>query len=597
MNPLGVLVDSVVSAFSPSSAVRRQHARQVLRTYSGAESNRLTAQTKPRNLAADTELAGPYGADALRAWGRQLVRDNAYAWGVVDTIVSSVVGCGITAQSIFETPEGEDVEDVNWQRDAKFAAWSEVCDVNGQYTFAEMQRMAQREIVEAGEVLIHMVPTRSKEYRGISRPVPLALELVEADRLAAEKDTYTIARDGGKRIVRGVEIDELGKPVAYWIYRDHPNAPYAWNRTPERIPADRILHLFRRDRIGQSRGVSWFAPVTSWLRDLGVYVDNELQASAVSSCFGVAIKTETPPGGLLSDNGDTSDANGNRYEYLEPGQIMHLAPNESIEDFNPSRPNSGSEPWISLMLRGIAVGTGLSYEVVARDYSKTNYSSSRTSQLEDRRRFRVWQQYLVNHMCQPIWDRFCEQAALSGDRDFPTTAELLDDRRRYAAVEWQTPTWEWVDPQNEQQASEASINGLQSTYQDELGKRGYSWRKVFYQRAKEEQLKRDLGLATLDEKELATRSTANDAIDSEESPVPASQPTGEMAGLSTLQFRRNSKAIFETLDKLASGEMTETQARVFLASVGMAESSVDALIADASDGTIDTEELQEAADG
>ena len=93
---------------------------------------------------------------------------------------------------------------------------------------------------------------------------------------------------------------------------------------------------------------------------------------------------------------------------------MRLRPNESIEAANPGRPNSASEPWISLMLRGIAVGTGLSYEIVARDYSKTSYSSSRTSQLEDRRRFRRWQHYLLNHFCQPIWDAFCDAAAISG---------------------------------------------------------------------------------------------------------------------------------------------------------------------------------------
>ena len=135
--------------------------------------------------------------------------------------------------------------------------------------------------------------------------------------------------------------------------------------------------------------MTWFAPVVSWLRDLGVYVENELQASAVASCFGVAIKTEGSCPGLSGESTepDSVDDNGNSFEYLEPAMVARLRPGESIESINPGRPNSASEPWINLMLRGIAVGTGLSYEVVARDYSKTNYSSSRTSQLEDRRRF------------------------------------------------------------------------------------------------------------------------------------------------------------------------------------------------------------------
>ena len=185
---IGKALDSFIGALSPQWGVKRTKARKLMRAYAGAESNRLTNNARPKNQAADSELMGPYGADALRAWSRKLVRDNAYAWGVVDTIVSSVVGCGMTAQSMMETDDGVDVEDVNFLRDDSWDRWTDVCDINGQYTFVEMQRMAQREIVEAGEVLIHMVTTPAKEFRGISRPVPFALELVEADRLAADKD-------------------------------------------------------------------------------------------------------------------------------------------------------------------------------------------------------------------------------------------------------------------------------------------------------------------------------------------------------------------------------------------------------------------------
>ena len=550
-----------------------------MRAYAGAESSRLTNHAKPKNQAADSELAGPFGADSLRAWSRKLVRDNAYAWGVVDTIVSSVVGCGITVQSMVEESDGSDIEDVNWLRDETWQRWCEVCDINGQYTFDEMQRMAQREIVEAGEVLIHMVTTRGKEYRGISRPVPFALELVEADRLAADKDTYAIARDGGKRIVRGVELDELGKPIAYWIYPQHPNAPQGWNREPVRIEAKNIRHLFRRDRVGQSRGVTWFAPVMSWIRDLGVYVDNELQASAVASCFGVAIKTEGSFPGLSGESteADTVDDNGNTFEYLEPAMVARLRPGESIESINPGRPNSASEPWINLMLRGIAVGTGLSYEVVARDYSKTNYSSSRTSQLEDRRRYRCWQRYLINHLCQPVRDRFTESAALAGVKHFPRMSELLDDRRAADPVEWQTPEWEWVDPQNEQAASQASIDGLQSTYQVELGSRGRNWRQVFHQRAKEESLKRQLGLVTLEEAKVDAKTEA----------APMATGSGEMADMGRRQFQNNRKAIEDLLNEFIAGVTSEAKVRTFLSGLGLGDAMIAELIKDASDGSLD----------
>lgn len=591
---IGSTLDKIIGIFSPQTAVRRTQQRRALeRMYSGAEASRLTNNKKPKNQSADSELLGPFGADSLRAWSRQLVRDNAYAWGVVDTIVSSVVGCGITAQSQVETPEGTDIEDVNDLRDKVWQEWCEVADVNGRLNFYEIQQLAQREMVEAGEVLIHIVKTPSKKYRGIYRPVPLALELIECDRLASDRDTYKINRGTGNKIIRGVELDDLGKPLAYWIYPEHPNGPYATRAIPERIDASEIIHLYRVDRIGQSRGVSWFAPVLSWLRDLGVYVDNEIQTSAVASCFGVVVKTKGRAGsGLMpSTDDDTTDSNGNRLEYIEPAMISYLNEGEDIECINPGRPNVNAEPWINLMLRGISVGTGLSYEVVSRNYSGTSYSSSRTSMLEDRRRFRRWQKYLVQHMCQPIWDAFCDQASTAGVDGFPSMTDILDDRRASTAVEWQTPAWEWVDPQSEQAASDAALNSFQSTYQDELGQRGKSWRNVFYQRAKEEKLKRQLGLVTADMANVdSTQAEAQQLAASSANPTGApNQPAGEMADMSRLQWGRNRKAIEDILAEFIAGTASETKSKVFLQSLGLTEATANMLLSDAADGTVDTD--------
>jgi lambda family phage portal protein len=444
-----------------------------------------------------------------------LVRDNAYAWNVVDTIVSNVVGDGITAQSTYETPEGEDVEDVNDIRDKTFAEWCEVADINGELTFAEIQILAQREMVEAGEVLIRKISTPNKTYKGITRPVPFALELIEADRISMERDTFAtrINKENGNRVIRGVELDDKGKPVAYWIYPEHPNSPYTvQNQVPERINASEIIHLYRKDRVGQTRGVTWFAPVMSWMRDLGVYVDNEIQASAVASCFGVAIKSDMPIGSLMPPNGeDTTDTSGNSLEYLEPAMVVRLRPGESVESINPGRPNSASEPWINLMLRGICAGTGTNYEAIAKDFSKTSYSSSRSSKLEDRPRYKRGQNYMVHHCCLPVWDEFCNAAARAGLDSFPTSTELLEDRRKVAPVEWQLPEQEWVDPMSEQQAAESSLSSYTDTYQNVLGSRGLSFRSVFYQRAKEERLRMKLRLLTPEEKtaEMMAAQTAN----------------------------------------------------------------------------------------
>jgi hypothetical protein len=161
-------------------------------------------------------------------------------------------------------------------------------------------------------------------------------------------------------------------------------------------------------------------------------------------------------------------------------------------------------------------------------------------------------------------------------------------------VEWQTPAWEWVDPQSEQAASDSALNSFQSTYQDELGQRGKHWKNVFYQRAKEEKLKRQLGLVTADMANVdATQAEGQQMAAASAMPQPgqqqAGQPAGEMSDMSRLQWGRNRKAIEDILAEFIAGTASETKSKVFLQSLGLTEATAQMLLADASDGTVDTD--------
>jgi lambda family phage portal protein len=300
---------------------------------------------------------------------------------------------------------------------------------------------------------------------------------------------------------RGVEIDALGRPVAYYIYPYHPNDINGMWSTPQRVPAEECLHLYKAERIGQTRGISMLAPVVSWLRQLGYYVDNELQASAVASCFSVAIKTlgGGADGSILpSSSADTADTDGNTFEFIQPGMVARLLPGEEVETINPGRPNSAADAWINLILRSIAVGSGLSYERLARDYTQTNYSSARSSDLEDRKQFYMEQDWLCYHLCDPIYERFMETAVMEGKLPISSN-DLIEDYHGVIEHKNQSPGWEWVDQLKEQQASASALESNLTTLRDECGKRGSDWREVLEQRAKEKQLIDSLGLTPVEE--------------------------------------------------------------------------------------------------
>lgn len=496
---IGELVDSFVSVFSPQSAARRARARAVYRqmskrSYEAARQDRTTSAWNAKNLSADAAMLGK--AEIVRDRARDLVRNNAYARGALDAIVANVVGCGIIPRPALADDKQNEKISTAWNR------WCEQADVTGRLHFYEMQAIVLRELIEAGEDLVHFVSDSDR-----FRVSPLALELIESERIATDRDTAMIQKrpDSGNEIRRGVELNSAGKAVGYWLYPSAPNGIYNITTISERLDAKDVLHLYRQDRIGQTRGVSWLAPAVLWLRDLGIYVENELQASAVASCFGVVITTVDSGdswGDLQTPDGeDSADSNDNPFTRLQPGLVSHLMPGESIETVNPTRPNAAADPWIALILRSISVGMGLSYELVSRDYSRTNYSSNRASALEDRRRFRPIQKFLIWHLCQPVYREFFASCVMKGVDGFPEPIEFVQDPNAWLRVNWRTPGWEWVDPYKEVMAAKVAVDELFASHGDIIESSfGGDLRETWGELAQENTLRTQLKLVKAEEK-------------------------------------------------------------------------------------------------
>lgn len=450
----------------------------VERGYDAASKTRINVNWSTANRSADLELFSD--ADVTRGRARDLVRNNAYARGVQRAIVRNVVNTGIRPQARVEFGSGRPHQTFNDAAEKLFDKWQKQADVTGRLSFYEMQRLIVSEVVEAGECLVRFVRSSDR-----SRSLPLALELIEADRLATDHDFMLNRRSAnGNEIRRGVEINSEGVPVAYWLYPRHPNDLNAlWTR-PERFPAGEFLHLFIQERIGQTRGVSHFAPIVRWAHGLHRYVDHEMIAAEVASCFSVAIKTIDGSGGIATPSGeDSSDDDGNTFSHLQAGLVARLLPDEEVQVINPGRSQSESAVFLQMMQRSMAIGTGLSYERLTRDYSQTNFSSNRASDLEDRREFRPMQDWLICNLCIPVWLRFMGWAVRTGANGFPNDTAFMTQFDRWTSHVWQPRGWEWVDPAKEAKASIDAIENNLSTLSDECAGKGKDWRDVQRQRA------------------------------------------------------------------------------------------------------------------
>lgn len=444
------------------------------RRYDGALINRLTADWVTSSTSADSELLS--SLRNLRNRSRDLVRNNDYARGAIRTIVNNVVGKGISLQSqVKKRRNGLIDETTNANIESLWTTWNnqKYCHTGGKLCFADIERLILRSIVESGEVLIRFV---TKAFDG--SPVPLALEIIEADQLADDYSNSCI--QAGHEIRMGIELDEWKRPVAYWLHRHHPGDYQFSSRSSDdrliRVPAEEILHLYVCDRPGQTRGIPWLHSAISRLRHVGGYEEAELVAARAQAAVMGFIESPEPASTFSDEPYNSS------IKSLEPGGIETLAPGEKFVGFAPTRPGSGFDPFIKLMLRGVSTGLGLSYEALSRDLSQVNYSSARIGMLEDRDYWRILQGWLIRNFHQPLFERWLDLAVLSGALNLPSY-ELSP--KMYTSPRWIARGWTWVDPAREIDASVNAIRCGLSTLTSELGEAGLDIEDVLAERRRE----------------------------------------------------------------------------------------------------------------
>lgn len=399
MNSNSNLFDRLIEAVSPERGIRRAQARMALdlvRKYEAAEVGRRSQGWKAGSGSASAEVFGSLAT--LRNRAAQQVRDNEYAKAAIRALRTHIVGTGITV-----------VPDLKSEREL-WTRWStDDCDADGQLDLAGLSSVGVATWKERGELLVRRRWRKVED--GLS--IPMQIQLLEPDHL---DETKTGVLDNGNFAIMGVEFDLLGRRVSYWLFQDHPGEVSVMRRgglVSKRVPASEVLHIYRKDRVSQVRGVPELAVSLMRMRDLKGYEEAELVRKKIEACFTAFVTTDNPRHTV----GDLQkEQSGRSIEKISPGLIKYLTEGENVTFGTPTS-TGGYGEYSAAQLHAIAVGAGVTYHQLTGDTSRSSYTSHRAALREfysmvDQEQWLTW----IPMFVRPVRRWFREAAQLAGER-------------------------------------------------------------------------------------------------------------------------------------------------------------------------------------
>jgi len=512
-------IDRAIAWVSPFQGLKREVARTKLGmmrqftnsgySHSGASRRKKSMQGWESDSRSPQEDIGN-NLHLLRERSRDLYMSGGLAAGAINKNKSNVLGSGLTLKCQLNYRmlgiTQESAKEWEDKTEFEFKLWAESkIDHTGLNDFYDSQRIALTGWLLNGDSSAIVKYADSPEALN---PYRLRLHLVEADRLSNPEryssytpfvsamgdgvgaNSYISLRSGGA-IQNGIETDESGKVVAFWISNRHPNSmlpthqPLEWARVEaqNRITGlPNCVFIVDPDRPEQYRGVPYLAPVIEQIKQMNRYADAEIAAAIVNSFFAAFIKVdgpknEIPFGSSIATEDQIEMSPEDRLASYEmgPGTINILGAGEDVTFGDPKHPTAGFEPFTMTMAKLAGAALDMPYEVLLSVFN-SSYSASRAALLQAWRVFRDRRDWFASDFCQPLYETWLFEAVATGRIKAPGFFQDAAMRKMWSQALWIGPSPGQIDPIKEVQAAVHRINNGFSTHEKETSElTGMDW--------------------------------------------------------------------------------------------------------------------------
>lgn len=427
----------------------RKMYRNMQRHFRAGQTDRLTSGWGTFPVTADT-IIEKYQRP-LVARSREQAANNDYARAFLRMCRQNIVGPqGIMMQATALNASGK-VDSI--ASDAIEKSWLDWCnkknaDVRGMRSMREIENSVVTSAAKDGEFFARVI------YGRDAGPWGFSLQLIDSQRCPIDLHEKL---NGGAFIRQGIEFNKYGRPVAYYFdSTDETETDYRFGgKNFIRVVAEDIIHGFLEDMTGQKRGLPWTATSLFRMRQISEFEDSSL----------VNARTGANKMGFIQ----WRDGFGPEYDEetdeiiieSQAGEFPVLPEGAELKEWNPNYPTGEFIPFYKSMLRSMAAGMGVLYNNLASDLEGVNFSSIRQGTLDEREHWKELQQWLIESLIEPVFEKWLEYSLLAGKiknaRGNALKADLIE---RYSNVSWQPRRWQWIDPSADVAAAEKSKNNM-----------------------------------------------------------------------------------------------------------------------------------------
>lgn len=498
--------------------------------YDGASlfAREIAAWTPPSQSADRDILPQKRIADARV---RDMVRNDAYVLTGTnirkDTIVGGIYALNAEPKTKLLLGEENEAWETEFQEEVeeRFTLWAESdeCwpDATRRQTFTGMVRQIAGMDVWCGESLT--VVEWAREDMDM-RTHNTALRIIDMDRLTTPHNKINDAT-----VIAGVQLSDRHIAQGYHIRKAHPRDFFdpksqEWEYVPTRLPWGRrqALHLFEAMRPGQTRGLSDMVSGLLEMRMTKDFRATVLQNAFIQATYAATVESDMDTkaiferlgGGNLGEDeiaagissymgsylGSVAKFIGDSKQFQIGGvKIPHLPPGSKLNLKPMGQGGPLGTEFEQSLLRHLAAILGLSYEQLSKDYTKTNYSSARASGIETWKFMQSRKKMITDRWANMVYRLWLEETLNKGLLTTVKSAKLPNFYAPGMADAYSNCSWigtgrGQVDELKETQAATLRLKYNVSTAEEEIGRLGKDWRRVYRQIAREKKLRKDLDI-------------------------------------------------------------------------------------------------------